>query len=398
MNEDENIIKKSIDLYYKNIHEYVDYKKKICIKPWGYEFLCYESKQIGMWFLNINYENGTSCHTHLYKDTIIIVCEGLLEIEFLNEKTILSEFETIFIPKRKFHALKSLAYNTRLIEIEIYTKEITFTDKNDLIRYKDTLKRYDNIYSNSINIVEDLEKYNYFLFNDIKKYNITDNIKANIIQTIPKINDNNISILLSGKLMIDNMYISPGSIISKEFTSLDEYLILNLEFDNLLEYKKIIKNKYYLNYILNNQINSKKILTSGCFDIFHKGHMKILREAKKLGDILIVCLSSDEQIKYLKGDNRPINKLNDRVDVLKSINYIDYIICYEEQDFITEKTLDDYMNIIKPLFWVKGDDYKENEIRKLHPCLSNIKLINNEDNVSSSIIINKIINNLTFNK
>ena len=56
MTEDENIIKNSLELYKKNPHEYIDYKKKICIKPWGYEFLCYESKKIGMWFLNINYE------------------------------------------------------------------------------------------------------------------------------------------------------------------------------------------------------------------------------------------------------------------------------------------------------------------------------------------------------
>ena len=194
MTEDENIIKNSLELYKNNPHEYIDYKKKICIKPWGYEFLCYESKKIGMWFLNINYENGTSCHTHLYKDTIIIICEGLLEVELLDKKITLCEFETLYIPKRKFHALKSLSNNTKIIEIEIYTETTTFTDKNDLIRYKDDLKRYDNVYSNSININEELNKYKYFLLNELSEYNITNNIKAKICDYIPTIDINNINV------------------------------------------------------------------------------------------------------------------------------------------------------------------------------------------------------------
>ena len=397
MTEDENIIKNSLELYKKNPHEYIDYKKKICIKPWGYEFLCYESKKIGMWFLNINYENGTSCHTHLYKDTIIIICEGLLEVELLDKKITLCEFETLYIPKRKFHALKSLSNNTKIIEIEIYTETTTFTDKNDLIRYKDDLKRYDNVYSNSININEELNKYKYFLLNELSEYNITNNIKAKICDYIPTIDINNINVLIEGKVIIDNMYISPGSIITKKFTVLDDnFLVLNLEFNNLLEHRKIIKNDYHLRNILNINIASNIILTSGCFDVFHKGHMKILREAKYLGDILILCLSSDSQIKYLKGEGRPINNLNDRIEVLKSISYIDYIICYDEEDFALEKSLDNYMYIIKPLYWVKGNDYSENEIRKLHPCLKNIKIIKHEDTISSSLIIKKIknLNNL----
>ena len=84
--EDENIILNSLNIYNNNDHNYIDYKNKVCIKPWGYEFLCYESTNIGMWFLNIKYNNFTSLHCHLEKDTIIFVLEGLLEIETIDQK------------------------------------------------------------------------------------------------------------------------------------------------------------------------------------------------------------------------------------------------------------------------------------------------------------------------
>lgn len=395
---EENIIKNCLNIYNNNDHIYVDYKNKVCIKPWGYEFLCYESKNIGIWFLNIIYNNFTSLHCHLEKDTIVFVLEGLLEIETIDEKIILNEFDYFYIPKRKFHALKSLFENTKILEMEIYTENINYSDKNDLIRYKDVLKRYDNNYKNSVDIETDLDKYNYFLINNINnlEFKITENIKVSVLNNeIPcDFSDNIIYILLTGVIKIKNFYVKPGSIINDKFISFDNFSLLKIEYNNYKKVKKIVKNDEHLNFILSKNNDKKIILTSGCFDILHKGHIKILQEAKKLGDILIVCLSSDEQIKYLKGNDRPINQLLDRLELLKSIDYIDYIIPYQEKDYKNEKTLDDYMCKINPYYWVKGDDYSEINIRKLHPSLKNIKLIELENNVSSTIIINKIKNSI----
>jgi FAD synthetase len=68
------------------------------------------------------------------------------------------------------------------------------------------------------------------------------------------------------------------------------------------------------------------VLTGGCFDVLHLGHIKFLESAKKQGDILFVFVESDEKVKEIKKENRPINNQNDRADVLSSIRFIDYII------------------------------------------------------------------------
>lgn len=395
-NIEDEIINKSIERYNSNDHNYIDYKHKVCLKPWGYEFLCLESDKIGMWFLNIKYNNGTSFHCHLEKDTFIIVIEGIIEIELIDKKIILQEFETIFIEKRKFHAIKSLFDNSKLLEIEIYTNNTKFSDKNDLIRFKDELKRYDNIYINSIKFADNNEDYDYFLLNEINKKNINKNIIFEIIKPVDIVIDiESLYILLEGTMRINNYYVNPGSIIdNSNFSILNNNIkILKISYDNLVESKKIIKNNEHLDYILNKHIHFNKILTSGCFDIFHKGHLKILREAKKMGDMLFVCVSNDEQIKYLKGEDRPINNLDDRISVLKSISFIDYIIPYIEVNYIEERTLDDIIIKINPQYWIKGNDYLEEKIRLLHPSINKIKLIPLENNVSSTQIINKIKNN-----
>ena len=106
----------------------------------------------------------------------------------------------------------------------------------------------------------------------------------------------------------------------------------------------------------------------------------------------MVCLSSDKQIKNLKGSDRPINNYNDRINLFKTIKYVDYIILYDECNITTEQTLDEIMQIVDPYFWVKGSDYKIEEILKKHPCLKNIKLIDNIENKSTTNIIKKISN------
>lgn len=68
------------------------------------------------------------------------------------------------------------------------------------------------------------------------------------------------------------------------------------------------------------------VLAGGCFDILHEGHLKFLEAAKKQGDILIVALESDENVKRLKGTDRPINKEQIRAGNLIKTNLVDYVI------------------------------------------------------------------------
>ncbi|HBW47486.1 TPA: D-glycero-beta-D-manno-heptose 1-phosphate adenylyltransferase [bacterium] len=100
----------------------------------------------------------------------------------------------------------------------------------------------------------------------------------------------------------------------------------------------------------------KLVFTNGCFDIIHAGHIKLLKEARALGDFLIVGLNSDNSVKRLKGANRPINDEMKRRDVLEAIRYVDELIIFEE-DTPLELIL-----ALKPDVLVKGSDYGKGEI------------------------------------
>lgn len=87
--------------------------------------------------------------------------------------------------------------------------------------------------------------------------------------------------------------------------------------------------------------NNSIVLAGGCFDILHIGHIIFLKEAKKMGNLLLVLLESDEKVRKLKGSNRPYFSQEDRAEVLASINAVDYVILLPLLD--TDK---DYNNLI----------------------------------------------------
>ena len=90
--------------------------------------------------------------------------------------------------------------------------------------------------------------------------------------------------------------------------------------------------------------------------MIHPGHIKFLEEAKKLGDILIVALNSDESVKMNKGPNRPINDENSREQILKSIRAVDIVVKFNERTPLR------IIKKIKPNFLVKGGDYNKIKI------------------------------------
>jgi D-beta-D-heptose 7-phosphate kinase/D-beta-D-heptose 1-phosphate adenosyltransferase len=100
----------------------------------------------------------------------------------------------------------------------------------------------------------------------------------------------------------------------------------------------------------------KVIFTNGCFDILHRGHASYLQKAKELGDILIVGLNSDNSIKRLKGESRPINPLYDRAFLLSALESVDFVVPFEED---TPYTL---IEQILPHILVKGADYIGKEV------------------------------------
>ncbi len=98
------------------------------------------------------------------------------------------------------------------------------------------------------------------------------------------------------------------------------------------------------------------VFTNGCFDILHVGHIQYLRKAKSLGDVLVVGLNSDRSVKVIKGEKRPIVPQEDRAEVLAALEFVDYVVFFDEPDpfSLIEK--------VKPHILVKGADWTKDKI------------------------------------
>lgn len=98
------------------------------------------------------------------------------------------------------------------------------------------------------------------------------------------------------------------------------------------------------------------VLANGCFDLIHVGHIRYLQEAKKQGDILVVALNSDSSIKKLKGKGRPILKEQERVEIIGSFTFVDYIIVFEQLN------VENILRALKPDVHAKGSDYTRDTV------------------------------------
>ncbi len=135
------------------------------------------------------------------------------------------------------------------------------------------------------------------------------------------------------------------------------------------------------------QRGEKIVMTNGCFDILHPGHVSYLENARKLGDRLIVAVNTDESVKRLKGESRPINDLNARMAVLAGLASVDWVVPFAED---TPQRL---IGEILPDLLVKGGDYKPEEIAGSQEVWANggeVKVLNFENGCSTTNVIKKI--------
>lgn len=131
----------------------------------------------------------------------------------------------------------------------------------------------------------------------------------------------------------------------------------------------------------------KIVFTNGCFDILHIGHISYLRKARLLGDILVVGVNSDASVKRLKGAERPVNPLNDRLEMLAALDFVDYVIPFEEDTPLK------LIEAIVPDVLVKGGDYQPENIVGAKEVISSggeVRVIPFVEGHSTSEIIEKI--------
>lgn len=131
----------------------------------------------------------------------------------------------------------------------------------------------------------------------------------------------------------------------------------------------------------------KIVMTNGCFDMLHVGHITYLEEARRLGDRLVVAINDDSSVKKLKGDQRPINNLADRMAVLSALRCVDWVVAF------TEETPERIISKILPDILVKGGDYQIPEIAGSTQVLANggeVKILSFVEGYSTSATIKKI--------
>ena len=119
----------------------------------------------------------------------------------------------------------------------------------------------------------------------------------------------------------------------------------------MLEEKKILEHVTSIR-----KTNKKIVFTNGCFDLLHKGHRDLIKQSFSFGDILIVGLNSDESVKRLKGDDRPIQNEVERKNALLNTGYVNEVYIFDDDTPL------ELINLIKPDILVKGGDYTPNEI------------------------------------
>jgi len=129
----------------------------------------------------------------------------------------------------------------------------------------------------------------------------------------------------------------------------------------------------------------KIVFTNGCFDILHMGHVKYLEKARSFGDLLIVGLNSDQSLRRLKGDGRPVNPQYDRAYLLAALDAVDFVSVFEED------TPYELIKAIEPDVLVKGGDYRGKEVVG-SDIAKELRLVDFVEGRSTTAIIERVSN------
>lgn len=153
---------------------------------------------------------------------------------------------------------------------------------------------------------------------------------------------------------------------------------------------QILSRKNISEFVENLQKAGKTVVvTNGCFDILHVGHVRYLQKSKSFADYLMVLLNSDKSVKSIKGDNRPVNNEMDRAEILVALNCVDFVVLFDEDS--PANLLDE----IKADVYTKGADYTMETLPERDIMIKNgtkVEFIDFVQGKSTTNIINKINN------
>ena len=132
------------------------------------------------------------------------------------------------------------------------------------------------------------------------------------------------------------------------------------------------------------------VFTNGCFDILHVGHVRYLAAARALGDALLVAVNGDASVRSLKGAGRPLNREQDRAEVLAALEMVDYVTIFSEM------RTTNLLRVVRPQVYVKGGDYtpetlNEEERSVLDEIGAEIHIVPFEFGYSTTELINRLV-------
>jgi D-beta-D-heptose 7-phosphate kinase/D-beta-D-heptose 1-phosphate adenosyltransferase len=155
-----------------------------------------------------------------------------------------------------------------------------------------------------------------------------------------------------------------------------------------LKLEKIVSRNFLLELLSQLRKEKKKItFTNGCFDLFHKGHLHLLNEAKNFGDILIVGVNDDDSVKRIKGEQRPYIPALDRARMIAELECVDFVVVFAEDTPL------ELIKMIKPDILVKGSDYKHKKVigsEFVEGYGGKVKFIEQLTGISTSTLLSKI--------
>ena len=150
----------------------------------------------------------------------------------------------------------------------------------------------------------------------------------------------------------------------------------------------LVSQEEIMKIVREGQLNNKKyVVTNGCFDILHVGHVRYLQKTKEFADKLVVMLNSDISVKSIKGEDRPINCEADRAEILSALNCVDYVVLFDE------KSPAELLEKIKPDVYTKGADYTLETLPERDVVLKNnikVEFIEFVQGKSTTNVIKKI--------
>jgi len=161
--------------------------------------------------------------------------------------------------------------------------------------------------------------------------------------------------LSEGKPITESAFLAnaaAGIVVSKRGTS----VVHRSELHTFLKTNQKLVFRENISALKQKNSSGKIVFTNGCFDVLHQGHRKLLQKARTLGNLLVVGLNSDDSIKRLKGENRPVNSVRDRIEALAALPFVDAVVEFDED------TPYELLQELQPHILVKGGDYNSHEI------------------------------------